>query len=78
MQTQPHLGKYIHVCINETHSNKSTRFNPYFGWIVLLMIIPAKVGIKSCRFARERVSFMYTWMYVPIQMELCLQDQLDS
>ena len=65
MQTQLQRGRYIHVCINETHSSKSTRFNPYFGWIVLLMIISAKVGIKSCRFARECVSFMHTWMYLP-------------
>ena len=29
------------------------------------MIIPAKVGIEPCRFARECVSFMHTWMYLP-------------
>ena len=49
MQTQLQLSMYIHVCLNETHS--LARFNPYFGWIVQLLIIPAKVGIKSCRFA---------------------------
>ena len=48
------------------------------GWIVLLMIIPAKVGIKSCRFARECVSFMHTYMDVPTLLELCLHDQLDA
>ena len=76
MQTQLQLGRYIHVCINETHSlaNLRTRFNPYFGWIVQLMITPAKVGIKSCRFGRECVSFMD----VPTQLELRLHDQLDS
>ena len=76
MQTQLQLGRHIHVGINETHSSKSTRFNPYFGWIVLLMIIIAKVGIKSCRFAR--VCFIYAYMDVPTQLELCLHDQLDS
>ena len=35
--------------------SKSTRFNPYFG---------SKVGIKSCRFAIECVSFVHAWMYV--------------
>ena len=65
MQTQLQLGKYIHVCINETHSSKSARFNPYFGWIVLLIIIPTKVGIKSGIFARECVSFMHAYMDVP-------------
>ena len=32
--------------------SKSTRFNPYIGWLVLHIIMPVKVGIKSCRFAR--------------------------
>ena len=38
----------------------------------------AKVGIKSCRFAREYVSFTYAYIDVPTQLELCLQDQLAS
>ena len=29
---------------------------------VLPIIIAAKVGIKSCRFAIECVSFVYAWM----------------
>ena len=44
MRTQFQLGS-LHPCTNETHSKE--RFNPYFGWFVLLIIIPAKVGIKS-------------------------------
>ena len=40
------------------------------------MIIPAKVGIKSCRFAR--VCFIYAHMDVPTPLELRLHDQLDS
>ena len=39
--------------------------------------MPAEVGIKSCRFAREYVSFVHAWTYVPTQLELCLYDQLD-
>ena len=47
------------------------------GWIVLLIIIPAKVGIKFCRFAR--VCFIYAYMdVVPTQLEFRLRDQLDS
>ena len=60
--------------VRSTLSSKSTRFNPYFGRFVLLIIIPTKVGIKSCRFAREYA----TCMDVPTQLELCLYDQLDS
>ena len=40
------------------------------------MIMPPKVGIKSCRFAR--VCFIYAYMDVPTQLELRLHDQLDS
>ena len=44
-----------------TFSSTSTRFNPYFGWIPLLIyiIMPAKVRIKSCRCVRECVSFVH-------------------
>ena len=38
--------------------------------------MPAKVGIKSCRFAR--VCFICACMDVPTQLELCLYDQLDT
>ena len=31
IKTQFQLDRYIHACTNETHSSKSTRFNPYFG-----------------------------------------------
>ena len=37
--------------------------------------MPAKVGIKSCRFAK--VCFICACMDVPTQLELCLYDQLD-
>ena len=66
------MGRYIHAC--SILSSKSTRFNPYFGRFVLLIIVPAKVDIKSCRFARECA----TCMDVPTQLKLCLYDQLDS
>ena len=37
---------------------------------MLPIIITPKVGIKSCIFARECVSFVHTWM-----LELCLHEQ---
>ena len=40
--------------------------------------LPAKVRIKSYRFARECVSFMHSYMDVPTQLEFHLHDQLDS
>ena len=42
---------------------------------VLPIIIGAKVGIKSCRFATECVSFMHVWMQLANQLELCLHEQ---
>ena len=32
---------------------------PYFDWYVLIIIMPANVRFKSCRCARECVSFVY-------------------
>ena len=42
------------------------------GWIVLLIIVPAKVGIKSCRFARESVLCLHAWMYQPSWNCVCM------
>ena len=80
MQTQLQLGRYVHVAMHKWNilSSKSTRFNPYFGRYNYKQQNPAKVGIKSCRFAREYVSFMHSYMDVPTQLELRLHDQLDS
>ena len=66
----------MHAHANEMHSlaSKSTKFNPHFGRSVLLIIIPAKVEIKSCRFVRECV--IYACMNVPTQLEFCLYDQI--
>ena len=75
MQTQFQLGRYIHACANEMHASKSTRFNPYFGRYIYKQHKPAKIGIKSCRFAR--VCFICACTDVPTQLELCLHDQLD-
>ena len=38
---------------------------------VLLIIIAAKVGIKSYRFATECVSFVHVWIKLATQLELC-------
>ena len=64
----------MHTQMKHTLS-KSTRFNPYFGRHNYKKHKPAKVGIKYFRFARECVSFLHAWMYVPTQLELCLHDQ---
>ena len=42
---------------------------------MLPIIIAAKVGIKSCRFATECVSFVHVWMQPANQLELCLHEQ---
>ena len=39
------------------------------------IIIATKVGIKSCRFATECVSFVHVWMQLANQLELCLHKQ---
>ena len=39
------------------------------------IITAAKVGINSCRFAIDCVSFVYAWMYLATQLELCLHEQ---
>ena len=57
-----------------TFSSKSTRFNPNFV-LPSYIITPAEVGIRSCTFARECVSFVHAWMSVPTQIELCLHEQ---
>ena len=58
MQTQFQLCSNIHANTNETHSlSMSTRLNPYFGWFVLLILMPAKVGITSCS-CRNKVTLL--------------------
>ena len=48
----------MHAQIKHT-SSKSTGFNPYFSEHNYKPHKPVKVGIKSCRFARESVSFVH-------------------
>ena len=43
---------------------------------VLPIIITAKVGIKSCRFATECVPFVHVWMQLANQLELRLREQI--
>ena len=64
MQTQLQLGRHIHVCINETRSlaNLQGLIPTLAGKFVLPIIIAAKVGIKSCKYATEYVSFVNVWM----------------
>ena len=42
---------------------------------MFLIIITAKVGIKSCRFAIECVLFVHAWMQLTTQLELCVYEQ---
>ena len=60
------VATYIHACTNETYSlySTSTRFNPTLANNILAKHHDAKVGIKSCRGAREYVSFVHVCMYV--------------
>ena len=61
------LTHLVHPCMHKnTFSSKSTRFNAYFGSCsyIYKQHNPAKVGIKSCRLARECVSFVHAWMYL--------------
>ena len=64
----------IHACTNETHSvaNLQDLIPTLASKFVLPIIIAAKVGIKSCRFATECVSFVHVWMQLANQLELCL------
>ena len=58
MQTQFRLGSYIHACTKETISlaNLQALIPTLAG------LFAYNVGIKSCRFAREIVSFVHAWM----------------
>ena len=64
MQTQFQLCGYIHVCTNETHSiaNLQDLFPTLALAVCIAYIIAAKVGIKSCRFDIECVSFVHAWI----------------
>ena len=48
-------------CTNEAFSSTSTRFNHFSSWCCF---IPAKVGIKSCRCARECFICTCVWLHV--------------
>ena len=41
----------------------------------IIIIMSAKVGIKSSRFFKECVSFMHAWIGVTIQLKMCLDEQ---
>ena len=69
MQTQFQLSSYIYAFANTTDSlSYLLDLIPTLTAIINIRIHiykrhkPAKVGIKSCRFARECVSFMHAWM----------------
>ena len=52
------------------------QFNSYFGSNNIGNTnLLAKVGIKSCRYATECVSFVHAWMQLFNQLELCLHEQ---
>ena len=58
---------YPNPCTNKAFSSTSTKFNPYFGWwYCFIYFIPAKVGIKSCRCARE--GFIFNRSTIMIQL----------
>ena len=54
------LASYIHAYTNETHS--IANIQDLIPTLALVVCVAAKVGIKSCRFAIECVSFVHAWM----------------
>ena len=71
------LASCIHTCTNETHSAANLQdLIPSLAAIIIGNTnLLAKVGIKSCRFATECVSFVHVWMQLANQLELCLHKQ---
>ena len=71
------LASYIHTCTNETDSvaNLQDLIPTLAAIIIGNTNLLAKVGIKSCRFATECVSFEHVWMQLANQLELCLHEQ---
>ena len=45
---------------------------------MFLIIITAKVGIKSCRFGIKCVLFVHAWMQLTTQLELCVHEQIQK
>ena len=59
------IASYIHACTNETCSIANIQdLIPTLLAIVVCFFYnyAAKVGIKSCRFAIECVSFVHAWI----------------
>ena len=58
------VASYIHACTNETHSIANLQdLIPTLALVVCVSYnYAAEVGIKSCRFAIECVSFVHAWM----------------
>ena len=58
------LASYIHTCTNETYSVAYLQdLIPTLAAIIIgNTYLLAKVGIKSCRYATECVSFVHVWM----------------
>ena len=71
------LASCIHTCTNETHSVENLQdLIPTLAAIIIGNAnLLAKVGIKSCRFATECVSFVHVWMQLANQLELYLHEQ---
>ena len=58
------VASYIHACTNETPCIANLQdLIPTLALVVCVAYnYAAKVGIKSCRFAIECVSFVHAWM----------------
>ena len=70
------LASCIRTCTNETHSVANLQdLIPTLASKFRTIIIAAKVGIKSCRFATECVSFVHVRIQLANQLELCLHEQ---
>ena len=64
-QIQLQLGSYIHAHANETHppADLQDLIPTLAGVVTYYMYIPAKVGIKSCRCAREYFICTCVWLH---------------
>ena len=68
------LASCIHTCTNETHS--VANLQDLIPTLAAIIIGNTNLlGIKSCRFATECVSFVHVWMQLANQLELCLHEQ---
>ena len=53
-------------CTNKAFSSMSTNFNVYVGWYKIRRKELAKIGIKSCKYARESIICIFVYIIVTV------------